>query len=354
MKKGKTNLFRYLLLIIMMGVLPGFVAYSQNIQVSGKITDAMTNEGIPGATILEKGTNNGTVTNVDGEYTIKVANDSSVILISFIGYETIEMTVGSNTKINLALVEELQTLDEVIVIGYGTQKKIDKTGAVTNITADELNQGVMTDPIQGIQGKASGVLITKKGGDPNSGFSVKIRGAAGIDSNTQPLYVIDGVRGVDPTTVSPQDIESFNILKDAASTAIYGSQGSNGVIIITTKQGKKDQGRAEFTALLSIENVANTVDVLSASEFRNFVSDYNTQHPTNPMVFTDGGASTDWQDEIYRTGYTQSYNLNFSGGNEKSSYYASVTRDNWTGVLEGTEKSRTNAKINLQHKALKD
>ena len=335
---------------------------AQQIKVSGTIVDSEDDTPLPGVTIIEKGTTNGTVTDIDGVYSLLV-NEGAMLVFSYIGYESQELLATEGlTNIRLAVKSEM--LEEVLIIGYGTQKKTDKTGAVSHVKAEELNGGVITDPIQAMQGKAAGVLITKKGGDPNEGFNVQIRGASGFDSETQPLYVIDGIPGVDPTTVAPEDIETFNILKDAASTAIYGSRGANGVIIITTKRGSltKKGGKAisnvNFNSKISFDRVAKKLNILNSDEMRGFANqlaeDSGNPTWTADSVFNDGGANTDWQDEIYRTGMTTSNNLSFSGGSDRSTYYASVTNAIWQGVMKGTEKERTTAKINLMHKAFND
>ncbi|MGB4655524.1 MAG: SusC/RagA family TonB-linked outer membrane protein [Bacteroidales bacterium] len=347
-----------LLIFLLLGF--AFSGFSQQLDVRGVVTDAKDGSTIPGVTIQVKDTFLGTLTDIDGNYSISV-NKGETLVFSFIGYESQEI-VADNNVINVALKTAVTDLDEVLVIGYGTQKKTDKTGAITHLTSDELNKGLLTDPIQAMQGKAAGVLITKKGGDPNAGFAVKIRGSAGFDSNTSPLYVIDGVPNADPTAIAPGDIETYNVLKDAASTAIYGSQGANGVILITTKKGSAKKGATVtgFSSQVSFDKVAKKLDVLSASELRDFANqklqNSLAEHPnwTVDSIFTDGGANTDWQDEIYRIGITTNNNLNFSGGSENSSYYASVTHANWQGVMKGTEKERTTAKLNVTHKALND
>ncbi|PLX12383.1 MAG: hypothetical protein C0597_13440, partial [Marinilabiliales bacterium] len=348
------NLLSRFILIFFILVLPSYV-FAQT-TVTGVITDAEEGVTLPGVTILEKNSGIGSITDIDGKYSISVPSNATLVF-SFVGYATQEVLVGNQTIINIQLEKQIELLDEVIVIGYGVQKKEDKTGAVSQVKAEEMGGGVITDAIQAIQGKSAGVLISKKGGDPNEGFSVKIRGASGFDSNTQPLYVVDGVPGVDPTTVAPEDIESFNILKDAASAAIYGSRGSNGVIIINTKRGSKGGFQIQFNSKISMDQVANKLDLLSADDIRNYAQGLlEEQQITNPQytidsVFNDGGANTDWQDEIFRTGITQSYNLNFSGGNEQSTYYASITQADWEGVMKGTSKERTIAKVNLSHSA---
>jgi TonB-linked SusC/RagA family outer membrane protein len=345
--------------------------FAQNLEVTGVISEAGTGELLIGATVLQKGTTNGTVCDVMGKYKISVPK-GAVLKFSLIGYVTQEITVEKEGPLDVVMVVQVTTLDDVIVIGYSTQKKSDKTGAVSTVKSDDLNGGVITNPIQAMQGKAAGVLVSKKGGDPSENFSVRIRGASGFSSNTQPLYVIDGIPGADPNIVSPDDIESYNILKDAASTAIYGSRGSNGVILITTKKGKatgtakdgvKDDGaysNIEFSTQVSIENVAKKLPVLSASEMRDFsktlLAKAQIAHPNYTMdsVFIDGGATTNWQDEIYRTGIGTQNSLSFSGGNKHNSYLASVTNSNWEGTMKGTSKDITTARISATQKALKD
>lgn len=332
------------LLLVAMGLICMIGIQAQQRTITGNVKDAADGSALPGVSVVVKNTTQGTITSFNGDFTIE-AEQGRTLVFSFIGYKSQEVTITNQTSINVSLSQDVQDVEEVVVIGYGVQKKSDKTGAVTQIKADELNRGALTDPIQSLQGKASGVMITKKGGDPNSGFSVKIRGASGFDSNTSPLYVIDGIPGVDPTTVAPEDIETFNVLKDAASTAIYGSRSSNGVIIITTKKGKEGKGTVQFNANVSIENVAKKLDLLSADELRAYAKD-------NFSNFNDGGANTDWQDQIFRTGTSQNYNLNFAGGTSETNYYASLTYSDWEGVMRGTSKERTIGKINISHKAL--
>lgn len=356
----KKNLMSLRILLLLVSFVFASQVFAQDLQLTGKITDAKDGSSLPGATVLVKGTTNGTLTDLDGNYTLKVKTGSTLVF-SFIGYFSQEIVVTNQSVLNISLKQEATTLDEVLVIGYGTQKKSDRTGAIAHVTASELSQGSLTDPIQGLQGKASGVVISKKGGDPNAGFAVKIRGSSGFESNTSPLFVIDGIPNADPTAIAPEDIESYNVLKDAASTAIYGSQGANGVIIITTKKGssKGKNGGALVTlnTKTSFDKVANTLNVLSADELRSFAGKKLEaalpQHPnwTVDSIFKDGGYNTDWQNEIYRLGITTDNNISFSGGNESSLYYASITHANWQGVMKGTEKERTSAKINLSHKA---
>ncbi|HPR58691.1 MAG TPA: SusC/RagA family TonB-linked outer membrane protein [Bacteroidales bacterium] len=338
-----------LLLLLFIAGLPS--VYAQRGNVTGIVRDAADGSTIPGASVVVKGTVTGTTTDIDGKFVLTV-DANTTLVISFIGYATQEVLVQPNTSITIDLKSEIMNLDEFIVIGYGVQKKTDRTGAVASITSKDMNAGVLTDPVQGLQGKVAGVLITKKGGDPNSGFDMKIRGASSLSTNTSPLYVIDGVPGADPTTIAPEDIETFNVLKDASAAAIYGSRGANGVVIITTKRGLDRKGaQIDFNTFFSIETVANRLDLVTGNDYRNFVNKYPS---TLGASFIDGGANTDWQDEIYRTGTSQNYNLAFAGGDGSSSYRASVSHQKFTGVVIGSDKTRTIGRINLDQKALDD
>lgn len=318
--------------------------YSQKV-ITGTVTDNL-GVTVPGVTIIAKGSSNATITDLDGRYSITVPNDVEKLVFSMMGMETQEIEITSDV-INITMQPEDQDIGDVIVIGYGTQKKSDRTGAVSQVGSDDLDRGVITDPIQSLQGKVSGVVITKQGGDPNSGFSVKIRGSSGLVSGTEPLYVVDGVPGVDPTTIAPEDIASFNVLKDASSTAIYGSRGANGVIIITTKRGAQNTSTFEVNSYVSFDKVANRLDLLSADELRQYVADNN-------LDFIDGGANTDWQDAIYRTGMSQSHNVSYSGGDNNTSYRASITHSDFKGVIIGSKKSRDIVRMNLSQHALND
>jgi TonB-linked SusC/RagA family outer membrane protein len=356
-----------LLFVLMMGSVS---LMAQNVNIDGTITEVATGMTIVGATVVQKGTTNGTVSDINGKFKLSVPKES-VVVFSFVGYQKKEITVKDAGTINVALAEEISNLNELIVIGYSTQKKTDKTGAVSMVKAEDLNRGLITDPIQAMQGKAAGVSVTKSGGDPNAGFSVRIRGASGYDANTQPLYVVDGIPNADPTIIAPDDIESYNILKDAASTAIYGSQGSNGVILITTKKGSKSPKAAkdqkgdtysniEFTSQFSVEQIAKKMKLLSADDIRNYaqglLAKAKKDHPnyTIDSVFRDGGANTDWQNEIYRIGYSTTNNLSVSGGSKHGSYLGNIAQNHWDGIMKGTSKDRTTAHINVTHKAFND
>jgi TonB-dependent starch-binding outer membrane protein SusC len=345
----KQLLFRSLILLASMFIYIQ-TGFAQSGPVTGIVTELDTRQTLPGVTVLVKGTTTGTVTDIDGKFTLQV-EPNATLQFSFVGFENQEIVVQPNTNISVAMKSDISELDELVVIGYGVQKKSDRTGSVASIKSEDMNRGVLTDPIQGLQGKVAGVLISKRGGDPNTGFDVKIRGASSLVTNTNPLYVIDGVPGADPTAIAPEDIESFNVLKDASAAAIYGARGANGVIIITTKRGREGVGsQVEFNTYISADMVANKLDLISGDEYRNFVN----ANPGLQTSFIDGGANTDWQDEIYRTGISQNYNLSFSGGDKNTFYRASVSHSNFSGVVIGSEKTRTIGRINLDQKMLDD
>lgn len=338
--------FSGLLLILLIAS----ASYAQRGEVTGTITDANDGSTIPGASIVIKGTTTGTTSDINGFFRLMVEPNTTLV-ISFVGYATQEIVVQPNTSIRVVLQPQITALEELVVIGYGVQKKSDRTGAVQSITGADMNAGVLTDPVQGLQGKIAGVLVTKKGGDPNAGFDIKVRGASSLVTNTSPLYVIDGVPGADPTTIAPEDIETFNVLKDASAAAIYGSRGANGVVIITTKRGVQRKGaQIDFNSFVSFDRVAKRLDLVSGEDYRNFIA----KHPELGTSFIDGGANTDWQEEIYRTGISQNYNLAFSGGDKNTSYRSSLSHQKFQGIVIGTEKTRTIGRINLDQKALND
>ncbi|MGB0849941.1 MAG: SusC/RagA family TonB-linked outer membrane protein [Bacteroidia bacterium] len=340
------------LFLLVLALFSTAISYGQS-TITGKVVDSESNEALVGAYLVPVGAKGGAITEPDGSFSMKVPAGVTQFKVSFVGYTSQTLDIGNQTVFTVKMVTE-DKLDEVIVIAYGTQKKSDKTGAVTQVSSEELNKGRITDPIQGMQGKAAGVNVSKQGGDPNAGFNVNIRGSASITGGTGPLYVVDGVVGVDPTTINPDDIATFNVLKDAASTSLYGTQGSNGVIIITTKGGNigsgpaSDQIRVEYNSFVSFDRVANRLDFLDGDQIRDYAAEINSSN------FQDNGANTDWMDEIYRTGLSQQHTLAFSKSDDNTSYRASISANNLTGVLKGTRKDRYIARINIAQKAFDD
>lgn len=319
----------------------GFSANAQQARITGKVTDAGTGEGIPGASVLVKGTSRGMVTDLDGNYSIE-ASSTDVLVFSFIGYTTVEEIVGTRTSININLSESIQGLNEVVVVGYGTQEKKEITSAVASIKSEDFNKGTVNSASQLLQGKVAGLNISRPGGNPNGGFNIRLRGISSFGANAEPLIVIDGVIGASLNTVDPNDIESMDVLKDGSAAAIYGTRGSSGVILVTTKSGKKGKAVVEYSGTAATETVARTINVMTADEYRALPGS------------NDLGSNTDWFDAVTKTGVSFVNNLSISGGNEGTSYRVSLNSRNVDGVGINSGFDQLNARLNLTQRALND
>ncbi|MDP6922837.1 MAG: SusC/RagA family TonB-linked outer membrane protein, partial [Lutibacter sp.] len=290
-------------------------------------------------------TTTGTTTDFDGNYRLENVQTGDVLVFSFIGYQTREISIGNDQTVDISLKESTEALDEVVIVGYGTTTVKDATGSVSSIKADDLNKGGVVSPDQLLSGKVAGVTITSSGGAPGTGSVIRIRGGASLNASNDPLFIVDGVpvdkSGVSGmrnplNTINPNDIESYTILKDASATAIYGSRASNGVIIITTKKGDKDGFKAMYSGSFSVSENIETVDALSANQFRDYV---NTNGLASDIALL-GEANTDWQKEIFRIGYGTSHNLSISGGGNVLSYRASAGFTSQSGTLLTSEIDR--------------
>ena len=346
-----------------------FTAAGQNISVSGTVTTFDDGQPLPGVNVIVKGTNNGVQTDFDGNYTINSVSGDAILVFSYIGFETQEVPIDSRTTINMALKTDQEALDEVVVIGYGTVKKSDLTGAVSSIKAEELNPGANASVEQALQGRVAGVQISQKSNEPGGGLSVNIRGAGSINAGTEPLYVIDGVivnngsiaatggqgftGNANPrnplNTLNPDDIQSIEILKDASSTAIYGSRGSNGVVLITTKKGKTGKMRINYDAYYGMQEAAETLDLLSPTQYRDVLNEIIEDGGGDPGQTIDeiAGGGTDWMDLILRNAPTQNHNISFSGATENLNYYSSLNYFNQEGLVKGSGMERYNIRLNL-------
>lgn len=360
MKRNYTISKMCLVLIMVFFSATAMLQAQETRTVTGQVTSAEDGMGLPGVTIRVEGTSDGTTTDFDGNYRLEVAEDATLVF-SFVGYTREEVNVGNQTQINVQLEEDVETLAEVVVVGYGTQKKEDLTGSIASVSSEDFNGGQVTSPEQLITGKVAGVQITPGGGSPGSGARIRIRGGSSLAASNDPLIVIDGVpldtRGVAGSAnplnfLNPDDIESFDILKDASASAIYGSRASNGVVIITTKKGARGQKfSANFSSLHSLSTVQRTIDVLSADEFRSVVQQ---QAPAGQQGLV-GDASTDWQDVIYRNAYATDNNLNLSGSiGEVLPFRFSLGYLNQDGVLLTDNMQRTSATLNLTPNFLDD
>jgi TonB-dependent starch-binding outer membrane protein SusC len=321
-------------------------------EVSGRVVDAITNEPLLACAVIIKGTNQGTSTDANGNYTLRVSDEKAVLVFSFIGYEKQEIAVGGKKEINISLQPSVAELSQVVVVGYGSSTKKDMTGAATSIKSSDFNKGIVNSPEQLLQGRVSGVNVTSASGEPGGSQGITIRGPGGIRTGSTPLFVLDGLAldnsstgGVtNPLTfLNPQDIESIDVLKDASATAIYGSRGANGVVLITTKKGKSGFSSVTFSTSLGISAMARPIKVFSADEYRQEV-------PRVGGTLENLGASTDWQKEVSQTAYTQNHNLSLSGGVNNLSYYASFGLQKQEGVLKNSNLDIYTGRINLTQK----
>lgn len=326
-------------------------AFAQ-ITVNGTITSE-DQQPLIGATVLVKGTTTGAVTDLDGKFTVQVPDQNAVLVIGYTGFAEQQITVGTQTQLNIVLKVDIQRLNELVVVGYGSQKKRDVTGSVTNISEKDFIKGNIATPEQLVNGKIAGVQITSNGGAPGAGSRIRIRGGSSLNANNDPLIVIDGVP-LDNTGVSgaanplsfinPNDIENFTILKDASAAAIYGSRASNGVILITTKKGKAgDKMRINFSSVLSSSAKSGVIDVLSADEFRAIVNERGTAAQKALL----GTANTNWQDQIYRTAFSHDNNLSVTGSLKDLPYRASIGFMDQNGILKTSNMNRLSGSIGI-------
>ncbi|HTE30418.1 MAG TPA: TonB-dependent receptor [Chryseolinea sp.] len=326
--------------------------------VNGTVTSE-TGEPMPGVNVLEKGTTNGAVTDSNGKYAIAAASGDAILVFSFIGYTTKEVSIGNRSTIDLSLEADLTTLQEVVVVGYGTQPKRDVTGATSTVKADEIVKRPITRVEQALQGTTPGVVVSSSSGQPGNPLSVRIRGSNSISGNNNPLYVIDGYVGGNIESINPNDIESLEILKDASATAIYGSRGSNGVVIITTKTGATGVAKVNFGMWFSKASIPNQLDIMNAYEFATTVNaQYAITDPASTDKFTDAqlegfrlnGGGTDWQDALQEKPMIQNYQLDLSGGSDNVKYLFSLNQLDQPGLILNQYYKRTTFRTNIDVK----
>jgi iron complex outermembrane receptor protein len=323
--------------------------------ITGKVTEATGNTALPGVGVIIKGTARGSATDFDGNYTIDNVKTGDVLVFSFVGFNSKEITVGNNTTINVALTESTETLDEIVLIGYGTTTVKDATGSVSAVTEKDFNKGNIVTPASLITGRVAGVNVTSDGA-PGGGSTIRIRGGASLGASNDPLIVIDGLPISNSTvggstsvlaSINPNDIESFSVLKDASSTAIYGSRASNGVIIITTKKGKQTF-QVDVNFKTSYQTLANKIDVFSADEYRSLIADRVAAGQTGISIDQLGNANTDWQDEIYQQKLTFDQNISLSGALlENMPARLSFGNTQQPGLRKTSKFERTSVTLNL-------
>ena len=322
-------------------------------KLTGSVTDAQTGEPLVGVTLIVEGTTQGTITDVNGKFTLKQPSANATLKVSFMGYLTQIINITGQSRIDIRLNPDVKNLDEVVIVGYGTVKKSDLTGSVTSISNDKFAQQNISRIDQALQGRATGVQVTNVGGAPGGEVRIRIRGANSALGSNDPLYVVDGFVGADFTLVNPNDIESLQVLKDAASTAIYGSRGSNGVIIVTTKKGKKGSVQFDYQGQIGVSNVIGKFNLLNAADFAQVVNEKNAAiglgaafTPANIAGFKEKGG-TDWQNEVYQTAITNQHQLTISGGTEKTTFLVSGNYLKQDGIIKNSGFDRYMLRSNL-------
>lgn len=350
----QNSFFRLAMAVVLMigiGITDSFA--QDRVTVTGLVTDAQDGSALPGVNVLVQGSQQetgsaiGVTTGMDGTYSINVPSNLNVLVFTYIGYERQVINIDGRTEINVELQQDLQLLDDIVVVGYGVQDTREITSSVTSIDSEEFNQGNVSDPAQLLQGKVPGLTVSNRGGNPNANSTIRLRGLSTVGANTEPLVVIDGVIGASLDNVDPNDIESVNVLKDGSAAAIYGTRGSSGVILVTTKTGGQVTGadggsvQLSYNGYVSAATVAREQPVMTASEYINAGGN-------------DLGSVTDWQDLVTRTGISNVHNLAVSGGNATTTYRVSTNLRNVQGILEESGFDQINARANINHTALND
>ncbi|MGJ5641322.1 SusC/RagA family TonB-linked outer membrane protein [Formosa sp. S-31] len=322
----------------------GLTLFAQG-PIKGKVVD-VNNIPLGGVSVQEKSTSNGVITDFDGNFEINPNTSTPIFIFSYMGFETLEMTVQNETDLTVVLKEDLEELNEIVVIGYGTQKKGDVTSAVATVKSEDFVQGNVKDAAQLVQGKVAGLTVSTPSGDPTGNSQIKLRGISSILGGSDPLVLVDGVPG-SLNTVAPEDIASIDVLKDGSATAIYGTRGTNGVIIITTKSGNyTTKPTIEYNGFGAISTIANTLDFLNASELR---EKFDEGYSFNGANLDDFGADTDWVDEITRNAYSQMHNVIFRGGSDATNITASVNYRNAEGIFLKSDNERITGRVDVNH-----
>lgn len=368
MKDKLGKVFRALCLVMTMFIAQNIVA-QEKAKVSGIVTGE-GNEPLIGVSVITKGNSSvGTVTDADGKYSVEVSSPGTVLVFSYLGYETTERMVGSKRTINVLLKSSSENLDEVVVVGYGTMKKSDLTGSVSKLSSDQFKSGNDLSAQQLMQGAFAGVNISQNSGKPGGSTTIRVRGGTSVNASNEPLYVIDGVP-IDATAgagqanistynndffdqeaanplsmLNPNDIESIDVLKDASATAIYGSRGANGVIMITTKKGKAGVQQLDYGYSIGFSSQAKKLDMLSGNQYREACKKLG-------VSFNDGGENHNWQDEVLRTAVQQSHFLSFMSGGEYTNYRASLNYSDQDALMRGSYQENYSGRININHSAL--
>jgi TonB-linked SusC/RagA family outer membrane protein len=365
MNKMFTASFRsrqWLVLLVAYLVFSSKLLLAQSITVTGTVTNE-NNESLPGVNIAVKGSTEGTTTDVNGKYVLNVPDGNATLTFSFIGYASEDVTINNRTQIDLSMLPDITTLDEIVVVGYGTQQRTNVTGAIASMRGKSLRELPVTTVEQALNGRLAGVQVQQASGQPGAGISIRVRGASSIAGGNEPLYVIDGlpqynddVRNANGmASINPDDIESVEVLKDASATAIYGSRGANGVVMLTTKTGKAGQPRVVFESSLSFQKVRKKLDLMNAEEYIAYSREFYTNTGSSVVMPADlqsysGTVDTDWQNEVFRTAPMSNSNLSVSGGTDRNRYYISAGYLDQKGIVLNTGYTRGSIRINLDNK----
>ena len=329
-------------------------AMAQNATISGKVTDSKDGSTLVGVSVLVKGTTNGAVTDINGNFKLSVSSPTATLVVTYIGYNKLEVSATAGTPVTIKLDAASTSLNEVVVVsvGYGSQNKKDVTGAVQSISAKDFNQGTIINPLDQIKGKVAGVVITQGGGDPNQASTIRLRGQTSISGDQSPLFVVDGIpldNASEFQTIAPGDIETYDVLKDASATSIYGSRGANGVIIVTTKKGKAGKTTVDYNGYVSVANQSKYYDLLNTAQYLAAVPNV-ANRPTAQGESDD--VNTNWQKAITRTAFTNSNNLAIAGGANGFNYRASINYQDQPGVVINSDKKQLGLRFNAEQKAL--
>ncbi|MDW8331494.1 MAG: TonB-dependent receptor [Cyclobacteriaceae bacterium] len=349
-------------LVLLVSLSTGLLAQSRT--VSGRVLSSDDGAPVPGVNVLEKGTNNGVVTDSDGRFSIRVGGPNSVLVFSFVGYATQEVAVGNQTTIDVTLQVQVSSLEEVVVIGYGQVEKKDLTGSIVSVNQASFNKGVMASPQDLLVGKVAGVVVTQGSGAPGSGAQIRIRGGSSVNASNDPLIVVDGfpldnsgVAGMSNSlsTINPNDIETITVLKDASATAIYGARASNGVIIITTKKGAVGKPTLNYNAQVSLSTLARKAEVLTGDEYRDLIQGLVGNYGIDAAAASKlGNENTDWQDEVFRNAVSTDHLLSLSGSTKNIPYRVSYGFTDQQGILKTTSMQRHSFNINVSPTLLND
>jgi TonB-linked SusC/RagA family outer membrane protein len=349
-------------------------AWAQDRTIRGTVTDGETSESLPGVNVVVKGTTIGTITDIQGQYTLSVPQNANTLVFSSVGYSAEEVGINNRSTIDLTMMPDIQSLSEVVVVGYGTQEKRDVTAAIASLDQEQISKIPVASGVQAMQGQVAGVDIQSSGSRPGQAPSIRIRGRRSISASNDPLYVIDGIPQTSSTSaifdINPQDIESMEVLKDAAATAVYGSRGANGVILITTKRGSSGKTTVSYDGYYGISSIMNKVDMMDGAQFAAMKRESRRRDPVTNQVSYDGvipddilvfedpielesiaqGRSTDYQDLIFDNGYQTNHQLGLRGGDKKTQFNVSLGYFDEQGIISNMDYKRITGRINLDHR----